>query len=31
VGVFDVLAPRSATIAAIVGEDRLSGNAAAGS
>jgi hypothetical protein len=31
VGVFDVLAPRSATLAAIVGEDRLSGNAAAGS
>jgi hypothetical protein len=31
VGVLDVFAPRSATIAALVGEDRLSGNAAAGS
>jgi hypothetical protein len=31
VGVLDVFAPRSATIAAIVGEGRLSENSAAGS
>jgi hypothetical protein len=31
VGVFDVFAPRSTTIAAIVGENRLSENSTAGS